>query len=587
MKARSRRAADILTSEPRERLVEALLENVSRAYATREVETPPVWLAKRFDDGYEQQIATWPRTRRPISETEEQTFLEVPGFGILRVFAAPQESVRQKRIVEESVVWLASIMHAVPARRRLEKARHDAERANASVAHYEGRIAKARESERIRLVETLTTGTVRDLETVRAMLDKPAADVSWPSVSAAMISLIDNFRLTVRGVFPAMLPERGAVETLIEIAAYLPVAVTFRGDLGRRPPWEIESSFTQAVSAVLAAIAATNHPIEVIFERDGALRARIIATSGGVNELALALVADRERLESLGGALTISDLGIAGREVTVAVPDRSEVSWLPLTRRQLSSRPVHSRVAALLESVRLPEEEVAPLRAELFAPVRLLVLRQPLPASLPGVQSIACEEEPDRALAAQLRNPHGPWGRIDAVVCAGIHSDEFVQDLHDGPLLFAAGTDAADAVAMLAARAPVFAARRALAGVADYARRQSQTEWLRWRIEHLVAGSHELVEDALLDDLARGIAPSVLDDEGARLIGMHGGDKHRRLGLPVDASRETMNRAIDALLDRWRSIISRPELDDANRRAAEVVLGSTTRLLMILGVSGQ
>ncbi|HCS62039.1 MAG TPA: hypothetical protein DIW46_11720 [Microbacterium sp.] len=581
---RPRSAGEIVASHPRENLVDALLENLSRALTPpRNLATPvQVCLVRQFDDGYEQRIAIWPRAKRQSPEADEQVDLEVAGFGVLRIFTTAVKSAKNVRLVDESIAWLRAIMRAVPPRRRWEKARHDAQRAQADVEVFEVRIARARESERIRLVETMTTATVRDLDSVRTMLTEPASDVAWPSVSAAMGSLIHDFRTTVRGVFPAMLPERGAVDTLREIAATLPIPVDFRGDLGRRPRWEVESNFTHAVADVLGAVVALRQPIQVVFERDGALRARLrnSETGGDLDRLAEALTANRERLEALGGALTISRSGSTGLEVSVTVPDRSEVSWLPLSKRQLTSRPVHARVAALLESSRLPEEKIAPWRTELFAPVRLLVLQQPLPASLPGVQAVMCESDPDRTLCEQLYDQNGPWGRIDAITCAADPGEEFARELRQGPLLFSPGIDANGAASMLTARAPVFAARRALARISDYVRRRPQAEWLRWQVDHLTHGSHELVEDSLLNDLARGTAPSIVDGEGARLIGMHGGDKRERLGIADDASFASVEAATDARLERWTSIVALPGLDQRSREAAEVVLGSATRLLM-------
>ncbi len=577
---RGRTAGEIVASEPRDRLVDALLENLSLVLSNRHNTTPQVSLLKRFDDGYEQRIAMWPPEKSDTRDGDEISF-EVPDFGVLRIFSASPRSARQRRVVNETIAWLGALMVATPPRRRLEKARHDVLSAQTEVEAFEVRVARARESERIRLVEALTTDTLRDLDEVRAMLAEPAADVPWSSVSMAMGSLIHDFRTTVRGVFPAMLPERGAAETLKEIAASLPIAIEFRGDLGRRPGWEIESGFTHAVAGVLSAMTSVHQAVQVIFERDGAIRARVRSVEGSdIGMLARALTSDRERLEALGGALTITGTGRMGVEVAVTVPDRSEVNWLPLSRQQLASRPVHARVAALLESARLSEEEIAPWRAELFAPVRLLVLQQALPAPLPGVKTVMCEGDPDHALSAQLRDPDGPWGRIDAVVCAEAHDDEFARAMRRGPLLFSSGTPAAEAVSVLTARAPVFAARRALSGITDYVRHRPSTEWLRRQVDHLTAGSHELVEDALLDDLARGTAPSVVDDEAARLIGMHGGDKRTRLGLPEDASPTRVEDATDARLERWTAIVNRPGLDRANHRAAEVVLSSATRLLM-------
>jgi len=584
---RPRSAGEIVASHRREDLIDPLLENLSRALTRRRDDTKvQVYLYRRFTDGYEQGLAIWPRTKR-ANENIEPVDFEVSVVSGLRIFTSAERVAKQQRLIAETITWLAAIMRTVPPRRSLEKARHDALSAQAEVEVFEVRIARARESERIRLVETMTTATLRDLKTVRAMLAPSATTtVRWPSVAEAMGRIIRDFRTTVRGVFPAMLPERGAEETLKELAATLPIAVEFRGELGRRPRWEVESTFTHAVADVLGALASLRLAVQVILERDGALRARVRGggSSSDVAMLTDTLRANRERLEALGGALTISSSGPAGVQVAVTVPDRNEASWLPLSKRQLNSRPVHARVAMLLESTRLSEEEVAPWRRDLFAPVRLLVLQQPLPTPLPGVQALMCAGDPDLTLAEQLRDPHGPWGRIDAVVCGYYPGAEFVRELRDGPLLFAAGTDAAAAAALLSVRAPVFAARRALAQIHDYVQRHPRAQWLRMQADHLTRSSHELVEDALLNDLARGTAPSVIDDEGARLIGIDGGAPQSRLGLAENASSSAIEDAASVLLDRWMSIADRPELDHRSRRAAEVVRDSAARVSIINNV---
>lgn len=576
-----RSAGRVVLSHPREQLVDALLENLSRGLASRESRSPQVTLLRRFDDGYEQRIAVWPRVRqRSALEIERRAVFEIPGFGIIRALTPPPTSAKQRQLAEETATWLGAIMRSALPRRRLEKARHDARAARADVEASQIRIARVRESEHIRLVESMTTGALRDLDEVRRMLAEPASDIHWPAISEAMAALIHEFRTVVRGVFPAVLPERGAVEALNEIAATLPMGVEFRGSLGRRARWEIESCFALALASVLGALAVARKPVRVTFSGDGALGARVESTWMNSSMLSHALASDRERLEALGGTLTISDTDSNGLEVAVSVPDHMGVSWLPLSRRQLSTRPVHSRVAALLDSTGLAEHVTAPWRHELLAPVRLLVIQQPLPAPLPGVQVVMCAEHPDGALAERIIDPDGPWGRIDAVVCAQNRTEDFARALEHRPLLFRPGTDPTDAVRMLTARAPVIAARRALAGIADHVRNHPHAESLRWQVERLAASSQELVEDALLDDLARGTAPAVVDDEGARLLGLHGGDIRSRLGLSPDVTSEAVTEVADLHVERWISILAGASLDPASRYAAEVILGSATRLPM-------
>ncbi len=82
----------------------------------------------------------------------------------------------------------------------------------------------------------------------------------------------------MRGVYPAMLPDRGPRAALEELAAMLPRPVRFRGDLGPRVGWQVESGLYHAVAAVLNVLAGrkAGEPVTVAFRRDDALRVRLI-----------------------------------------------------------------------------------------------------------------------------------------------------------------------------------------------------------------------------------------------------------------------------------------------------------------------
>ncbi|PWW67024.1 hypothetical protein DFQ13_101542 [Actinokineospora spheciospongiae] len=164
-------------------------------------------------------------------------------------------------------------------------------------------------------------------------VDNPAgravADAAGRAVDGlrdALDELIDTFRTVVRGVHPAMLPERGPRAALEELAATLPRPVRFGGDLGRRVGWEVESGLYHAAAAVLTVLAGrdADTPVAVDLGRQGTVL-RVVATAAEPDRPVAALVAaladDTERLAVLGGALTCAAAGGVAT-VSVRLPER-------------------------------------------------------------------------------------------------------------------------------------------------------------------------------------------------------------------------------------------------------------------------
>ncbi|TPW76689.1 hypothetical protein [Schumannella sp. 10F1B-5-1] len=577
--AAPREAAEVLASTPREALLPALLENLARGVAAPDGTAPQVRLLRTFPDGHHQQIAAWPDDGGAVTVPWDAVERHpVPGIGVLEIRpGADLGTARRRRLLDETCVWLAATVRAARAMRTLDRARREALQRETEAERAEVRAARVREGERIRLVETITTATVRDLATLRALLARPADEVEWPAIHATAEQLIDDLRDAVRGVFPAMLPDRGAEETLRELAAALPVPVEVTGHLGRRAGWDIESGFYHAVAGALTTVARAGGRASLRLRRADAL----VAIIGGARELDAAdlgdaLVVDAERIASLGGELVVRPTGDSV-EVEVTMPDRSEVTSLPVGNRQIAARPVHGRVATLVEVAGLPADELEACRDALVAPVTLLVVQGPVPAPMPGVQTLLCDAAPDVALAAEIRDPDGRWGDVDAVVCALTPRPGFAEGLRPGQLLFRDGVAPAEAVVALAARAPVLAARRVLERLAARAIDKG-ADALRWQVDELRAGAHELAEDVLLDEVARGEAPTIVDAAAARLAGGEGGEAHVRLGLPVDADPERMRDAALAALARWQQVATGPG-GAARRRVAEVLERSAEGLL--------
>lgn len=580
MTARSvpRRIVDVIATTPRDSLLLALLQNLALGLADGEASTPRLRLLQRLDDGHLQRLASWPQDDEG-SERAHADHHAVPGVGVLEIAPPPDLAVaRRRRLLVESCEWLGATVRADRALRELDRARQEALSSEQDAERAEVRAGRVREGERIRLVDSLTTTTVADVAELRRRLSPPAGAVEWPAVHALTERLIDELRDTVRGVFPAMLPTCGAEETLRELAAASVSPVTVVGDLGRRTSWDVESGFYHAVAGVLRAMARTGAPLTLALHRASGLVAAVRGRGRDGDAVERALRMEIERIGSLGGELRVRERTDGEVEVVVEMPDRGDVSSLPLSSRQTAARPIYVRVSALLDAADLPDGELEACRDALAAPVTLLVVQGPSPAPMPGVQTVLCDEAADAALGAEVRDRQGRWGPIDAVVCALAPRLGFVDALSSEQLVFRDGVAPAEAVTTLSARAPVLVARRALDMLFASASRAGATALL-WEIDRLRSHSLELVEDALLDEYVRGTAHSIVDADAARLLGAAGGDPRVRLGLLPDAGDERVHAAAVAAVERWQRAAARPGLGGSGRRAVEVLQRSAAGVL--------
>ncbi len=129
-----------------------------------------------------------------------------------------------------------------------------------------------------------------------------------------------------------------------------------------------------------------------------------------------------------------------------------------------------------------------------------------------------------------------------------------------------------------AARADALKARAALVAAERAAELMPpiQAEWLRGRIEALLAGAHELAELGELNGLrvATPDLPPELIVEAERLLGGSGVTPFERLGLPVHAGADELRAAAVDAVDRWRTIGEGVFFDTASTRLARSVVRS-------------
>lgn len=247
-----------------------------------------------------------------------------------------------QRLVQDVANGAALLLRGVALNAELAERVRRADDLAAELQESRGRLARAREVERRRLVAELSYATTdrlaalrADTAAARASLDEPPEEVQAATQSLArarvgLDELLDRFRIIARGVYPAVLRDQGPAAALDEAAADLLRPVRLTGDLGGRLDWEIESGLYYVVVAAMNALAGRSGEGEVVvhLERaDGRVGVRIDDTTPTTSAelLRTALADDAERLAALGGKLDLTEGGATGaRSVGIRawMPDR-------------------------------------------------------------------------------------------------------------------------------------------------------------------------------------------------------------------------------------------------------------------------
>lgn len=575
---------EVAAAEPPEKLVAALVRNLAEGVGGQVAYAVPA-------DTGQVVVESWPPGLAAVADPAGEE--PVAGCGSVAVRAPNRWDDEAQAMLRDTAAWLGVAVRLARQRTEHDAADLRARRLRGELTTARARLARVRDLERHRLVRAITATTLRDLDGVRTRLR--AADLS--GVRDALDDVIDDFRVVVRGVFPAMLPDRGPRAALEELAATLPRPVTFAGDLGRRTGWQLESGFYHAVAAALNLLAGNEspHAVAVTFGRDDALRARIRAegtlTTG---QLHAALGPDVERVAVLGGdmACTVVDRAAV---ITVRLAERIEPAAAQTADPATFERSaIHRQVRDL---VRQGQEatEGSPARADwdavaerLTMPVRLAVVGpgEP-PAAIPGVSVLVVDAPADRALAEEFLSDDGPRGGVAAVLCRVVPAPEFRTALRGGRHRVALTESSqeeftsrlATCAAMLTARAPVITARRAVTAMTDLVRTLPRDHGLRWAVDRIGADSHEFAELDLLDDLTRGVVLRGLATPAARLLGAEGMDPRARLGLLPTTTDDQVAAAARDAVTRWRAHGEHPAVGGRDRAACEVLVRTAEGLV--------
>jgi hypothetical protein len=545
-------------------------------------------------------IAAWPAPALTgLTETAREP---VADGGFVLVAEPKRWGDREQVVLRETAGWLGMAA-------RLDRLRVDRDRAEAraevlrvEVRTARERFAQVRELERRRLVKAITTTTLRDLDDVRRRLRRLDESLTENSSSAGELEqvresldeLLDEFRTVVRGVYPSILPDRGPRAALEELAATLPRQVRFDGDLGRRVGWELESGLYHAVAAVLNVLAGTKRDsaVAVDFSREDALRVVVTAPAGelSVTDLHTVLDHDAERLAVLGGSMRCAVTGGAA-VVSIRLPERAHPVVFDSPR--FGHNGLYRRVSDLVRQAVVaggPDRaRWAAVAERLAGPPRVAVVRAPgSPSeSAVGVVVVDVVGVADQSLAEEFLADDGPRGSIDAVLCLVPPTPAFRAALRWGRQRVAVSESMslADLARTVITWSPVIAARRAIVTVRELASALPPDHPLRWGIDRIGAGTHEIAELDLLDDLERGDTHLLRGAgwgaavEAVRLLGARGTDSRARLGLSADAGEEQIREAADHAVRRWRAHAERPGTGGRDRAACEVLARTAEGML--------
>ncbi|MEU4767560.1 hypothetical protein AB0H12_30330 [Actinosynnema sp. NPDC023794] len=578
---------EVAAAEPPERLTAALVRNLADGVGGEVVHAVPSGRTHAV-------VESWPPDVSSVGGAVGVA--QVDGAGSVFVSAPSRWDDEARAMLRDTAVWLGTAVRLERLRADRDAADLRARRLRTELGTARTRHARVRDLERQRLVGAITTTTLRDLAGVRTLLRAVAVEgTGLQAAQEALDELIDDFRDVVRGVFPAMLPDRGARAALEELAATLPRPVDFAGDLGPRTGWQLESGFYHAVASALNLLAGREHPqaVTVVFGRDDALRAR--ATAAGpltTDDLLTALGHDIERIAVLGGEMTCGVLD-GSAVVTVRLAERTEP--VPVTGFDpavVARSAVYRQVRDLVRRGQaatdgLPERAAWDAVAERFTTPPRLAVVGPDPdfaartVTEQRVAVLIVDAPADRALAEEFLAADGPRGGVDAVLCRSTPTHEFRAALRAGRnrvALAETGSSAA-LVSALAARGPVIAARRAVAAMTELVRALPGNHQLRWEVERVGVDAHEFAELDLLHDLERGDLLRGVASSAARLLGADGVDPRSRLGLPESATTDEISSRARGEVTRWRAHAEHPATGGRDRAACEVLVRTAEGLL--------
>jgi signal transduction histidine kinase len=207
------------------------------------------------------------------------------------------------------------------------------------------RVARAADEERQRIERDLHDGAQQGLIALRIRLqlleeiarEDPLAVVpGLVDAGRRVQSALDDIRDLAHGIYPSALSDLGLAYALADVARALPVQVALRVDLHHRVSPEVETAVyfccVEALQNVAKHCSADTHAELALYEAGDGLHFAVVDSGPGFDP---ALTADshgitgmRDRLEAIGGRLTVSSQPGRGSRVSGDVPLRADASHL-------------------------------------------------------------------------------------------------------------------------------------------------------------------------------------------------------------------------------------------------------------------
>jgi signal transduction histidine kinase len=210
--------------------------------------------------------------------------------------------------------------------------------AQAALAASRARIVAAADEARRRIERDLHDGAQQRLVTLalrlrelQAVAPPGAGDLvnGLDGVAAGLAAALEELRETARGIHPAVLAERGLRPALTALARRCVIPVDLRVQAAGRLPGTVEIAAYYVVSEALANTAKHANASAVRVEvtaGEGVLRVRVCDDGRGGATLGRGsgLVGLKDRVEALGGQITLHSPPGAGTTMDVCIPVRSD-----------------------------------------------------------------------------------------------------------------------------------------------------------------------------------------------------------------------------------------------------------------------
>jgi signal transduction histidine kinase len=228
-----------------------------------------------------------------------------------------------------------------PSRPSVEQLRREADELRVSRT----RLVLAADADRRRIERELHDGGQQDLvglavklQQVRGLVDSDpaAAGVLVDEMRGDLQESLDRLRSLAQRIYPPQLEAGGLPAALRSAAARAGVRV--RIDVGETGvyPREVSAAVYLCIVAAFERLVTGTTATIGIREVDGTVAFEIVAEDAGVDTADAHLTAIRDRVEALGGRLTITAVSGGGTRLAGALPIRADASR---SRRGRGSRP--------------------------------------------------------------------------------------------------------------------------------------------------------------------------------------------------------------------------------------------------------